>query len=291
MNWALFILLATGAGAIAGAFLAWLGGGQQEDFGSAIGGVVGLVIANGTAIYLRGFANGRDSTSGTLSNSASCESGFAYGVFAIAYFAFAGWLTGYLHGHGDFAGTVCGGLGGFILAVTVPAFHRSSFMAAGRKIQLAFSVAAFVALLAIVWMMYKHEFLRQAGGWPRSVHSFGVMSRQPDLRYRADYRDHLPRKQFQRSFHLCRTTRGAMFSGKADGLRDESCAGNRSRVPGLGVGWEGGLTHGDYEASDALAGCGASFYDYAPNRGYRPGFSMDVGPFSVRLAVAEPLSG
>jgi hypothetical protein len=79
-------------------------------------------------------------------------------VFAIAYFAFVGWLTGYLHDHGEFAGTVCGGLGGFILAIIVPALHRSSFMAVGRKLQLALSVVALLALLGSVWAMYAHDF-------------------------------------------------------------------------------------------------------------------------------------
>lgn len=153
------ILLATGGCAIAGAILAWVRGDQQEDFGSAVGGIVGFAIANGMAITLRGLRTNDDSHRETFSDPASCESGFAYGVFAIGYFAFAGWLTGYLHGHGDLAGTVCGGLGGFILAVIVPALHRSSFMARGRKVQLALSVVALGAVLAIVWTMYKHEFL------------------------------------------------------------------------------------------------------------------------------------
>ncbi|QEG00752.1 hypothetical protein Mal15_48240 [Stieleria maiorica] len=159
MKQAFYILLATGACAIAGTLLAWLHGGQQEDVGSAIAGGAGFVMANGIAIRFRGSKVIGDSHSETFSGIASPELGFAYGVFAIAYFAFVGWLTGFLHDHGDFAGTVCGGFGGFILAIIVPAIHRSSFMAAGRKLQLSLSVIALGALLTIVWAMYKHEFL------------------------------------------------------------------------------------------------------------------------------------
>ncbi|MCO8123989.1 hypothetical protein NHH03_19755 [Stieleria sp. TO1_6] len=153
------ILLATGSCAIAATFLAWIWGGQQEDVGTAIGGIVGLVIANGMAVRVR-----RSRVSGELgneqsSNSPSCELGFAYGIFAILFFALVGWLSGHLHGHGELAGIVCGGLGGYILAVLIPAVHRSSFLAAGRKLQLAISGAAFVALVSVVWAMYQHEFM------------------------------------------------------------------------------------------------------------------------------------
>ena len=102
---------------------------------------------------------GGESRNEGIPKSVSSELGFAYGVFAISYFAFVGWLAGYLHDHGELAGTVCGGLGGYILAVSVPAMHRSPFMAAGRTLQLSLSVVAFGSLLAIVWGMYKHEFL------------------------------------------------------------------------------------------------------------------------------------
>ena len=159
MKQSFYILFATGTCAIAGTLIAWISGGQQEDVGSAIGGIAGFAIANAMAITFRGSKVTDESTKIKLSERASSESGFAYGVFAIAYFAFAGWLTGYLHDHGDFAGTVCGGLGGFIVAIIVPAFHRSSFMSAGRRLQLSLSVVALGALLAIVWAMYKHEFL------------------------------------------------------------------------------------------------------------------------------------
>ncbi|MGB7345949.1 MAG: hypothetical protein WBD20_17155 [Pirellulaceae bacterium] len=69
------------------------------------------------------------------------------------------WQAGFLHGHGDFAGTVCGGLGGIIMAIIVPAIHRSPFMASARRLQLSLSVVAPGSPLAIVPAMYKHEFL------------------------------------------------------------------------------------------------------------------------------------
>ena len=149
------ILLFTGACAIAATFLAWIWGGKQEDVGSAIGGVAGFLIANGMVFRLRG----GDTRNEKIPESVSSELSFAYGVFAISYFAFVGWLAGYVHDHGELAGMVCGGLGGFILAVSVPAIHRSPFMAAGRKFQLALSVVALGALLTIVWRMYRHEFI------------------------------------------------------------------------------------------------------------------------------------
>jgi hypothetical protein len=154
MKQSFFILTITGLSAIAAMLLAWVHGGKQEDVACAIGGVVGLAIANVVVIaFLTPRAVGESDYKG------SPEIGFAYGVFAMAYFAFVGWLTGYLHGHGDFAGTVCGGLGGFILAVIVPAIHRSPFMALGRKQQFALSVLALGALLRIVWVMYLPEFI------------------------------------------------------------------------------------------------------------------------------------
>lgn len=155
MKPSLCILLVTGACASAATLLAWMWGGKQEDVGSAIGGVAGFILANGVVFACRG---GEPRNEGSP-KSASAELGFAYGVFAVTYFAFVGWLAGYVHHHGELAGTVCGGLGGYILAVSVPAIHRSPFLAAGRKIQLALSVVAFGGLLTVVWVMYKHEFL------------------------------------------------------------------------------------------------------------------------------------
>lgn len=149
------ILLVTGGCAIAASLLAWMWGGKQEDVGSAVGGVVGFLLANGVVFTLHRGESRHDG----ITKAESSELGFAYGVFAISYFAFVGWLAGYLHNHGELAGTVCGGLGGYILAVSVPAIHRSTFMAASRKLQLALSVVAFAGILAIVWGMYKREFL------------------------------------------------------------------------------------------------------------------------------------
>jgi cyanate permease len=159
MKQSFYILFVTGAFAIAATFVAWVWGGKQEDVGGAIGGVVGFLLANGVVFTFRGPGVSGETQNEQVLESAAFELGFAYGVFAIFYFAFVGWLAGYLHDHGDLAGTVCGGLGGYILAVSVPALHRSSFMAVGRKLQLALSVVALGALLTIVWVMYKHEFL------------------------------------------------------------------------------------------------------------------------------------
>ena len=156
MKQSFYILLITGASAIVATILArsW---GFREDFGSAIGGILGLTASNGTAFVFRGAMVRGGSSSEALTDSRTLELGFAYGVFAIAYFAFVGWLTGYVHKHGELAGTVCGGCGGYILAVTIPAIHRSPFMSLGRQLQLVLSCLVFVALLGIVWVMYKHE--------------------------------------------------------------------------------------------------------------------------------------
>lgn len=163
MKQSFYILFVTGACAIAATFLAWVWGGKQEDVGSAIGGVAGLLLANGVAFTFRGPRVSGESHNEKVPESASSELGFIYGVFAIVYFAFVGWLAGFIHGHGELAGTVCGGLGGYILAVSVPAIHRSPFLAAGRKLQLALSVIALGALLTVVWVMYKHEFIQATG--------------------------------------------------------------------------------------------------------------------------------
>lgn len=154
MKQSFFVLGITGAFAIAATLFAWVYGGKQEDVACAIGGTAGFVVANGIVVVFR-----KSQGFGESDNTDSHEIGFAYGVFAIALFAFVGWLTGYLHEHGDFAGTVCGGLGGFILAAFVPALHRSRFMGLGRKLQFALSVLALGALLKIVWVMYEHEFM------------------------------------------------------------------------------------------------------------------------------------
>ncbi|KAA5546940.1 hypothetical protein FYK55_00505 [Roseiconus nitratireducens] len=156
MKQSFFVLGITGAFALASTLFAWADGGKQEDVACAIGGVAGFAAANGMVLVFRRFQGVGDSD-----HVDSPEIGFAYGVFAIAFFSFIGWLTGYLHEHGDFAGTVCGGLGGFILAVIVPTLHRSQFMAWRRKLQLALSVLALGALLKIVWAMYEHEFVNR----------------------------------------------------------------------------------------------------------------------------------
>ena len=154
MKQSFFVLGITGAFAIAATLIAWVNGGKQEDVACAIGGVFGFAIANGMLIVFR-----KSNSVGESDYTDSPEIGSAYIVCAIAYFAFIGWLTGYLHEHGDFAGAVCGGLGGFILAVFVPALHRLRFMALGRKIQFALSVLALGSLIKIVWAMYEHEFM------------------------------------------------------------------------------------------------------------------------------------
>lgn len=83
------ILFVTGACAIAATLLAWMWGGKQEDIGSAIGGVAGFILANGVMFTLRG----GESRNEGIPKSVSSELGFAYGVFAISYFAFVGWLV------------------------------------------------------------------------------------------------------------------------------------------------------------------------------------------------------
>jgi hypothetical protein len=116
MKQSFYVLFVTGAFAIAATFLAWVWGGKQEDVGSALGGVIGFLLANGVALTFRGPGISGKSQNEKAPESASFELGFAYGVFAIIYFAFVGWLAGYLHDHGELAGAVCGGLGGYILA-------------------------------------------------------------------------------------------------------------------------------------------------------------------------------
>lgn len=159
MKQSFYILLVTGAFAIAATALAWLVGGKQEDVGCAIGGLVGFLVANAFAFRIRGPEVSGESQNANALRLASPELGFSYGVFAIIYFAFVGWLSGYVHGHGELAGTVCGGLGGYILAVSVPAINRSPFMSAGRPLQLALCIIALGGVLMIVFVMYKHEFL------------------------------------------------------------------------------------------------------------------------------------
>jgi hypothetical protein len=85
----------------------------------------------------------------------------AESIFVLAsMFAFAmvGLLTGWLHGHGDVAGTVTGGLGGLILAIIVPAMLGSSFMGNRRHVQYGVAAVAFVIQMSVVWIMYRHEF-------------------------------------------------------------------------------------------------------------------------------------
>ena len=60
----------------------------------------------------------------------------AFVLASIAVFALIGMLTGYLHGHGEIAGTICGGLSGFILAIIVPVLQGTSFMSEHRFLQL-----------------------------------------------------------------------------------------------------------------------------------------------------------
>jgi hypothetical protein len=83
---------------------------------------------------------------------------------SVAVFAVIGMLTGYLHGHGEIAGTVCGGLGGLILAIMVPAIlatiFGTSFMAKGRFFQYCVAVLALILLVVIVCVMYEAWFVR-----------------------------------------------------------------------------------------------------------------------------------
>lgn len=153
MKTAFYVLLTTGGFAIAATLVAWMWDAQQEDVSCAIGGVAGFLLANGIAFTLRR-SNSREEEVVTAE---STEFGFFYGLFAIFFFAFVGWLSGYLHNHGDLAGTVCGGLGGYILSVSVPAIHRSSFLAASRRLQFLLAILALCGLIGIVWVMYKRE--------------------------------------------------------------------------------------------------------------------------------------
>ncbi len=106
------ILIATGACAIAATILAWAWGGRQEDVGSAVGGAVGFLLANALAAGMMPESRGGDLRCDDDLESGSVELSLAYGVFAICYFAFVGWLAGCIHDHGEFAGMICGGLGG-----------------------------------------------------------------------------------------------------------------------------------------------------------------------------------
>ena len=73
---------------------------------------------------------------------------------SMAVFAVIGMLTGYLHGHGEEAGTVCGGLGGLILAILVPSMLGTPFMTKRKTLQYCVAAVALVLLLAIVCHMY-----------------------------------------------------------------------------------------------------------------------------------------
>ena len=86
-----------------------------------------------------------------------------YIVSSIAVFAMIGLLTGYAHGHGGDAGAACGGLAGFVLAVTVPAMLGTSFLSQRRMLQCGIAVIALILLLLIVAVMYAHvidDFVR-----------------------------------------------------------------------------------------------------------------------------------
>ncbi len=85
----------------------------------------------------------------------------AESIFVLAsmfVFAMVGLLTGWLHGHGDVAGAVTGGLGGLILSIIVPAMLDSPFLGKRRPVQYVVATIAFVIQMSIVWIMYRHEF-------------------------------------------------------------------------------------------------------------------------------------
>jgi len=73
---------------------------------------------------------------------------------SIAVFAVIGMLTGYLHGHGEIAGTICGGLGGLMLAVVVPLICETPFLSKHRYLQFFIAAIALVPLSSIVCWMY-----------------------------------------------------------------------------------------------------------------------------------------
>ena len=85
---------------------------------------------------------------------------------SVAVFAVIGMLTGYLHGHGEDAGTVCGGLGGLILAIVVPSMLGTSFMTNRKILQDFVAVIALVLLLVIVCQMYNVVGRYWPSNWP-----------------------------------------------------------------------------------------------------------------------------
>lgn len=79
---------------------------------------------------------------------------------SMAVFALIGLLTGYLHGHGQEAGTACGGLAGFILSTGVPAMLSTPFMSKRRTLQCCVAGVALVILVSIICVMYSHVIQR-----------------------------------------------------------------------------------------------------------------------------------
>jgi cyanate permease len=157
MKDSVFVLSVTAILSLAGLFIASLVG-NREDLGTAVGGVAGFVLAHYTLSERRRPRQQPDQENGSARLSRSPFGAFIYLLFSVAGFSFIGWLTGYVHDHGQLAGALGGGLGGLILATMVPAMQRSSFLSTGRRFQLAMSTAATLALLGIILVMYRHLF-------------------------------------------------------------------------------------------------------------------------------------
>ena len=74
---------------------------------------------------------------------------------SIAGFATLGLFTGFVHGHGEIVGTVCGGLAGVVLAVFVPAVVSTSFMTNNKMLQYVIGLVALLMLVVVVCWAYK----------------------------------------------------------------------------------------------------------------------------------------
>jgi hypothetical protein len=73
---------------------------------------------------------------------------------SIAVFAMLGLLTGFVHGHGEIVGTICGGLAGIVLAIFVPAVVSTSFMTNRKPLQYFIALVALSSLLLVVCWAY-----------------------------------------------------------------------------------------------------------------------------------------
>ncbi len=156
MRCTLLALISTAVFSCIGLFLA-IATGSREDYGSAIGGLSGFCLATGFGLMWLSPLKSVDESTLTESRWTPPNVwGTFYGGSAVV-FALIGWLTGYLHQHGQNAGAISGFFGGLLVSLCLAELFRWPLLPFNLALRLTFIIISMLLVLIVVWAMYFTE--------------------------------------------------------------------------------------------------------------------------------------